>query len=242
MEIKLQALALKSVDYKDNDKMLSLYSLEKGLIGVGVKGVKKAGAKLAFCTQPFCFAEYVVSVKNDRMTVISATETESFYKLRLDIKTFYAASAITEYLLKCTQENLADEKMFILALNCLKQLNFAEKSPAFILTSFLYQALKLSGYGISADVCKGCFKEADKFTRAFFDFEEGSLYCEKCATFGMREILPLTAKALTSLEKHTDVLEDAEIYLIKFLIFYLKNKTGENIYSANELIKLCSVT
>lgn len=238
----MQALALKSVDYKDNDKMLSLYTLEKGLIGAGVKGVKKAGAKLTFCTQPFCFAEYVVSVKNDRMTVISATETESFYKLRLDIKTFYAASSITEYLLKCTQENLADEKMFILALNCLKQLNFAEKSPTFVLASFLYQALKLSGYGISADVCKGCFKESDKFTRAFFDFEEGSLYCEKCATFGMREILPLTAKALTSLERHTDVLEDAEIYLIKFLIFYLKNKTGENIYSANELIKLCSVT
>ncbi len=43
--IKVNALALKSVDYRDNDKMISLYSLEKGLIGACVRGAKKAGSK-----------------------------------------------------------------------------------------------------------------------------------------------------------------------------------------------------
>ena len=56
MEEKLNALMLRGVDYKDNDKMLTLYSLERGLVSAGIKGVKKAGAKLKFASQPFCFA------------------------------------------------------------------------------------------------------------------------------------------------------------------------------------------
>jgi len=41
MEIKVNALALKSVDYKDNDKMLTLFSIERGLLSAGIKGVKR---------------------------------------------------------------------------------------------------------------------------------------------------------------------------------------------------------
>ena len=61
MELTVNALCLRCVDYKDNDKMATLYTLERGKIGVGARGVKKAGAKLNFCVQPFCFAEYTLN-------------------------------------------------------------------------------------------------------------------------------------------------------------------------------------
>ena len=61
MEVKVNALVIKAVDYKDNDRILTLYSLEKGKITAGIKGVKKAGAKLKFASEPFCFSEYVFS-------------------------------------------------------------------------------------------------------------------------------------------------------------------------------------
>ena len=60
MEVKVNALVIKSVDYKDNDKILTLYSLENGKITTNIKGVKRAGAKLKFASDPFCFCEYIL--------------------------------------------------------------------------------------------------------------------------------------------------------------------------------------
>lgn len=238
MDIKLNAVALRSVDYKENDKMLTLYSLEQGKIGAGVKGVKRAGAKLCFCVQPFCFAEYVLSVKGERATVTGATEIESFYKIRLNPESFYAGSAILEYLLKLCEAGSADEKLFLLTVNCLKQLNFGEKKPLIILCEFLFEALSLYGYGISGRDCSGCGKNADRFEKAFFDFENGELYCENCKTEKMREIMPITASAITALSEKKPIADDGAIFALKFLLFYLRLKTGEILKSAEELIKL----
>ena len=68
MEIKTEAIVLQSIDYKDNDKLLTLFSPTLGRITAGAKGVKKQKAKLSFAAQPFCFAEYVLAEKGGRYT------------------------------------------------------------------------------------------------------------------------------------------------------------------------------
>ncbi|MBP5193572.1 MAG: recombination protein O N-terminal domain-containing protein [Clostridia bacterium] len=40
MEEKVRAVVLRGVDYKDNDKILTLFSLESGLITAAIRGVK----------------------------------------------------------------------------------------------------------------------------------------------------------------------------------------------------------
>ena len=79
MEEKCRAIVLRAVDYKDNDKILTLFSLEYGIISSAIRGVKKPKAKLKFAAQPFCFCEYVFNVKGDKRSVISADIIESFY-------------------------------------------------------------------------------------------------------------------------------------------------------------------
>ena len=44
MEIKTEAVVLQSLDYKDNDKILTLFSPTLGKITAGIKGVKKPTA------------------------------------------------------------------------------------------------------------------------------------------------------------------------------------------------------
>ena len=80
MDIKVNALMLRAVDYNENDKILTLLTAEKGKISAGIKGVKKAAAKLKFAAQPFCFAEYVLSSRGDKHTVINATECEKLLR------------------------------------------------------------------------------------------------------------------------------------------------------------------
>ena len=63
MEEKVDALVLRSANYRDDDKILTLFTLQQGKVTAAAKGVKKAGAKLKFAAQPFCFAEYVLAKK-----------------------------------------------------------------------------------------------------------------------------------------------------------------------------------
>ena len=87
---------LRATDYLENDKILTLLTAERGKITAGIKGVKKAGAKLKFAAQPFCFAEYILAERGGRYTVTQASECESFYDLRTDVNKFYAACAVCE--------------------------------------------------------------------------------------------------------------------------------------------------
>ena len=216
MEQKINALMIKSVDYKDNDKMLTLYSLEKGKIGAGIKGVKKAGAKLTFCAMPFCFAEYILSVKGDRYSVVGASEIESFYKIRLNVSSYYFAGAVCEFLIKFTEDGEVNEPLFYLAVNTLKSLCFEDFNPESAIVAFINfwsEALGLIGYAADFFRCGVCGKTetakkivaddslqnaAEKNSeslrvngeetvgRAFFDFSAGACVCENCCLAGKK--------------------------------------------------------
>jgi len=61
MDIKVRGIVLKASDYKDDDKLLRLYTLEQGKIGAVMRGVKKAKARLKIASQIFCFGEYLLT-------------------------------------------------------------------------------------------------------------------------------------------------------------------------------------
>ena len=237
MEEKLNALMLRGVDYKDNDKMLTLYSLERGLVSAGIKGVKKAGAKLKFASQPFCFAEYILNVSGERATVTGATELESFYNLRLDITAFYCATIIAEYLLKCAGEE-GNETLFILAINTIKGLNFATDNKIRLLANFLLKALEEEGYGIKGECCTNCNALAHLGDFAYFDFEKGCLFCEDCKTDGSTRILTQTAEGLECLLSGEECGDDKIKYLLKFLTYYIELKLGIRLSSVGELLQI----
>jgi DNA repair protein RecO (recombination protein O) len=72
MEIKSNAIVLKSIDYNENDRLLTLFTAEKVKLTAGIRGVRKKGAKLTFASQPFCFAEYILVQKGDKSMVKTA--------------------------------------------------------------------------------------------------------------------------------------------------------------------------
>ena len=100
MEEKVCGLVVGAVSYGENDKILSIFTPDKGMISASIKGVKKAGAKLKFASEPFCYAEFVFSVKGDRRTVIGASLIESFYDIRSSVKKYYAGAVVLEFLKK----------------------------------------------------------------------------------------------------------------------------------------------
>ena len=154
MEIKVNALMIRATDYGENDKILTLLTAERGKISAGIKGVKKAGAKLKFAAQPFCMAEYVLACRGNRYTVIQASESESFYDLRCDINKFYAACALCEAASSLTYEEDGSPRMFLYCVQGLRDMCTGDECMALI--TFLIRALALSGYGFSSVSCADC--------------------------------------------------------------------------------------
>jgi len=91
MEEKSSGIVVSSVSYGENDKILNIFTLDKGMISARIKGVKKAGAKLKFASEPFCFSEYVFLKSGEKRTVISASLIDSFYPIRESVEKFYSA-------------------------------------------------------------------------------------------------------------------------------------------------------
>ena len=69
MDERVKGIVISSKDYKDNDKLLTLFTLEKGIVFAKIVGVKKPNAKLKAVKELFCFAEFDLARKGDFLTI-----------------------------------------------------------------------------------------------------------------------------------------------------------------------------
>ena len=238
MEIKTNAIVLKSIDYKESDKILTLYSLEYGKIVAGIKGVKKAGAKLKFAQEPFCFAEFILNEKGGRNTVIGATFIDNFYNLRLNIEKYYLSGVISDILLNLTEDGLKDANLFSLSINAIKNICYKDNEKR-ALANYLKDVIEILGYNLQNPLCANCGCQIKG--RVFFDFKNATFYCEDCRVESAREIKTQTYNAFFKLfyQKENANLEKDEVEkLLKFLIYYLEYKTDVKLKSCEALMKI----
>ncbi len=232
MEIKANAIVIKTVDYKDNDKILTLYSLEYGKITATIKGVKKSGAKLKFASEPFSFCEYILAVKNGRYTVINATHIDTFYNLRLNLKKYYTVALLGEFTNKLLEEEIKDEYFFDLLINGVKNICY-ENNEYYYLSKFLIEAIQSLGYGIIDYNCASCGSEIEG--RVFFSFKNAEFCCLDCRVEGFNEIMPITYEAFKSVSEGIIYKDEGLEKLIKFLVYYINYKTEVSLKSAQSL-------
>ena len=238
MEVKTDAIVLKSIDYKDNDKILTLFSPELGKITAGIKGVKKPKAKLAFSAQPFCFAEYILAEKGGRYTVAGAYLHESFFALRTDILRFYAACAAAEICLGVLMENEKYKGLFIGLIECLKTLALTDADSAEALVGFTLIALQESGYPIDLGYLEECGGEIGD--RLYFDFSNGRFTTFEQAVQGERASVSTyhTLRKCAGLGYDEEKLAGGTKRALRLLKAFLVEKTEENYENLGEFIRL----
>ncbi len=238
MEIKTDAIVLQSIDYKDNDKLLTLFSPTLGKITVGIRGVKKPKAKLAFSAQPFCFAEYVLAEKGGRYTVTGAYLHESFFSLRYDIVRFYAACAATEVCLTILMENEQYEGLFIGLIECLKGLSLAEEDSAESLIGFMLIALRESGYPLDLSFLEEV--DGDLGDKLWFDFSDGKFTTYDRLVAGERASVCTyhTLRKCAGLHYDENAAKGGRKRALRLLRAFLSDKTEEKFANLSEFIRL----
>ncbi len=235
MEIKTDALVLRTVDYGENDKIITLLTAEYGKIGASCKGVKKAGAKLKFAAQPFCFAEYVLASRSNRYTVTAASLYDGFYPIREDITAFYAATAVCEACDALLYEGMVNPELLVSAITALK--GIAEGEIARSLIAFLLRAMELAGYPVNAEECSACGGKIRG--KLFFDLASGSFFCEKCAvgTPASESTYHLLRRELGLCYEEERISPDAEKRALRLLSAYYTYQTEGEIASLKEYLR-----
>lgn len=238
METIVNGLMLKAADFKENDKILTLLTAEKGKISAGIKGVKKAAAKLKFAAQPFCFAEYVLSEKGGRYTVINASENESFYDLRTDINKFYAASAAAEAANALTFEGDDCGEIFTRLITTLSDMCGGNESAALI--SFLLFALGQSGYAVTAENCALCGLSLIGESKLKFDMDTGSFTCGECGNGAgaSRVTFNVIRKVQGKPYEEDFITADGEKRALRLIREYFSYKLNISFKSLSEYIRL----
>ncbi len=236
MEEKVQGIVLSGVSYGESDKILNLLTPNEGVISARIKGVKKAGAKLKFASEPFCFAEFVFLKNGEKRTVKSASLIDSFYPVREELVKFYSACVVVDFAKHMFRVEVDNARCFIETANALSNIAYGDEGAKQSLLKFLIKGISEAGYGLNLNGCLKCGKV--DMLRPYFDAGRGGFICEECYEKDGREINASTLDALRRASRGENITSVQADFGLRFMNYYLGFVAEEKFLALKELIKL----
>jgi DNA repair protein RecO (recombination protein O) len=176
-QIKTQAIVLNKVDYKDNDRVLTLFSAQKGRVTVSCKGVKKQNSKLRAASEIFAFGTYILTESHNRYTVTGYDSIDSFHELREDFDRLSLGVMLLKICEKAIAPEEADVELFSLLINSLHKLRDTKISAGYAVSVFLLRFCGLFGYQPELNKCEKCSDDKDLL---YFSASMGGVLCKNC--------------------------------------------------------------
>lgn len=178
-EIKCNGLCIRSIDYKENDKLITVYAFGKGKLTAHAKGVKKPNAKLRYASSLLCFGIYYFSERNGYYTLIGCDLIDSFYGVWTDIEEYFPALASLEILDKFSMDNDINDELCVETLNFLRKICYEKLDPDVSFIIYLLNVLSLIGYELQCDTCANC--GAENGLRIYFSPQLGGIVFDCCS-------------------------------------------------------------
>ncbi|MGI5850020.1 MAG: DNA repair protein RecO [Christensenellales bacterium] len=175
---KTPGIVLRTADFKDSDRMLTLLTKDFGLMAAKVRSAKKQTSKLFSASSLFCCGDYEFYEKGGYYGVRGCRIRYTFHHLLGDYDAFSAACFIADAAGKVAQEDFAAPKLFALTVCALYALDTAAVSPGTVLCYFIQRLLWLEGLYPILDACVVC-GSAKNISR--FSIEHGGAVCGTCA-------------------------------------------------------------
>ncbi len=166
MDTKVKGIIIKLSNYKEADKLASIFSLEEGIITAKFTGVKKEKAKFKAVAQPFCFADFVLNTKADSNTVTSANIIDNFFGITANYQKTICAYIVLDILQSILPKQKTEQEIFVLTIKALKDIE--QKNEYISLINFILQFINFSGMKVEFD-CSGTIlldKDTGNFTSA----------------------------------------------------------------------------
>ena len=227
-EKRLDAIVIKSVDYGETDKLVTLLTKEQGKTIVRVRGVRKATSKLRYATQPFLHSTFILSPTKGSYVLVGCDPQDRFSSIVANLGAYYVACFVCEVADHLSAEEFEDQELFEFVLASLKSLNGDSIDDyVYFALRFLKDALAVAGHGLNT-----FFKETD----VYFSYENGGFVSQKT---------PYCLKLSSSLSKATqDLISDVRpphdkyAELFDLLAGYFNVNVQKRLHSHLEIVKM----
>ena len=177
------AINLKSYNLSESDKIIVMYSKEKGLIRGVAKGVKKPKSKLG-ARMDMLVANTIMLHKGRNLdTICQAEVLNTFRKTRTDLDKIFYSSYVTEVVSNFgLEEDPSAAVVYDILYSALNAISEACSKVEILLAVIKFQLkmMQESGFSIEFDKCLHCHKKVEDETM-FFVGNLGGIVCKECA-------------------------------------------------------------
>ncbi|MCF6092818.1 DNA repair protein RecO [Microaerobacter geothermalis] len=191
---KAEGIVIRSVDYGEGNKIITLYTREWGKIGAMARGAKKTKSRLSSVSQVLTHGIYLLHTGSQLGNISQGEIISSFQEIRQDLtKTSYALYYF-ELMDRLTEERERNTDLFELLLTTLQYLS-AGKDEEILTRIFEVKILQASGYQPRLERCMKC---QGNDLPMFFSITEGGILCMACSRLDKDAVslLPGTLKLL----------------------------------------------
>lgn len=185
MLYRTEGIVLKSIPYGEADLIVTLLTLDYGLIKVFAKSPRKTGSRFGSSLEPFTYSRISFwSKENKELSRLTQADIiKNFQALRDDLEYFLRILKIIELPLKFLPERETHREVFYLLLDTLNKIEGLLSSPpthsnllSTVILFYTIHLLDMAGYGPRLNGCGRCNRSGLNFY-----LSQGSVLCEDCA-------------------------------------------------------------
>ncbi len=186
--LEIKGVVLRTTDISESDRMLTIYSEQRGLISACAKGARSLKSRKMSSSQQFCYSSFVLIEQGDKCWVREASPIESFFGLREDIERLALAGYIAEVVDSVGTAD-PEPELLRLTLNSLFAIANGRADLPRIKAAFEMRALAILGFMPDILACHTCGERMGEF---YFDIMAGAIECRECHKRSENNHSPLT--------------------------------------------------
>lgn len=173
---KIKGIVIKTQDYGETHKLVTIFSGQIGKITAIARGAKKPKSRMAAVTQPFVYGNFLMYISSGLSTIRQGEIIDSLRSIREDIfKTAYGA-----YIMELTDKLMDTRSPDIYIYNELYEtLQWIAANDSVEIPVMMYEVklYKKGGFAPIVHQCTHCGSTQMPFS---FSISEGGMLCHAC--------------------------------------------------------------
>ena len=203
-----EALVIKEMSVGENDRLVTLFTRDYGIIRAFAAGAKSIKSKKGTATSLLTYGSFTILKKKETYKIYEATPVHLFFGVGSEIDVLSLAQYFCELCGVLVASGIPDGEFLRLILNSLHFLTKEKRYTPLIKAITELRAAALAGYMPNLVACDGCGKFEDDIM--YFDVRDGKLLCAECKS-QTGGLIPLDRTILSAM-RHIVYSEFSRLY------------------------------
>lgn len=176
--LKTRGVIIKTQDYKENDKLVWLYTENFGKVSAIARGAKRNKSKLFAVTLPLCYADYMFFKGKNLSNLQEGKIINSFQGLMSNLDKLTYSSYLCELIDIALIDGESNRLLYKEFITTLYLLDTDAIDYELLIRAFELKLLKATGYGLILDKCVSCGKRLN--VSNYISLSNFGGVCEEC--------------------------------------------------------------